>query len=149
MREPITEQTRHALVQAQAAARQLNQDFVGTEHMVLGILDCPESEAVRAVMGGEVTPEELRKRLLAELPRGSKPPVVTGSLPLSPKAQRAFNNALVKAETLREPRVSTRLVLLALVEEPDTDIRSAFTEAGIDLEHLARLLAKKPAQPET
>ena len=58
----------------QAAARELNQDFVGTEHLVLGILDCPDSEAVRAIQRGAVSPAELRERLTASLPRGGMSP---------------------------------------------------------------------------
>lgn len=148
MREALTGQLRVALANAQAAARRLDQDFVGSEHLLLGILTTDSCEAVEAMRKHEINLAELRQALEAALPSGEEDPVVTGNLPLSPKAQRAFNGALVKAQTLHEPSVSTRLLLLSLLDEPETAIRDGLRTCGADLDQLVRLLGEKPPRAE-
>ena len=148
MREEFTTQLRKVLDEAQAAARSLNQEFVGTEHLTLGMLACEPCEVARAMRLNEIDVEEFRQHLLDDLPKGGEPPVVAGSLPLSPKAKRAINEAIVKAQVAQESRVSSRFVMLSLLEEPETAIRQALRDIGADVDQLQRLLAKPPAEPE-
>ena len=143
MREAFTAHLKSALEKAQGEARTLNQDFVSTEHLLLGLLDIEGSEAVAGLRLGGVERDELRKKLTAALPRGGEPPVVTGTLPLSPKAARAVNGALVKAQASGAPRVSSRLLLCSLLEECETAVRSALRDSGADIEHLQRLLMQR------
>ncbi|MDB5303911.1 MAG: clpC [Phycisphaerales bacterium] len=148
MREALTGQMRLALENAQNAARQLNQDFVGTEHLLLGVLDCEAGEAVWTLRAHEIPVAELRRRLLQRLPTGAEAPVVTGNLPLSPRATRIVNAAQVLAQRLHEPLVSTRLALLAFLEEPESGVRQAFLDSGADLDELMRVLSEKPCEAE-
>ncbi len=153
MREAMTEQLRLALESAEAQARQLNQDFVGTEHLLLGILGTDhaldhQSEAVHALRGSEVNIDELRGSLVDALPHCAEPPVVTGNLPLSPNAKQAVNAALTGAQAAREPRVSTRLLLRALLEDPESEIRAALRTCGADVERLQSVLDERARQPE-
>src|SRR5688572_19833686 len=100
MREEFTDRLRLALDKAQEEARGLNQDFVSTEHLLLGLIGAGEdSEAGAGLKLASVGLGELRDALIAALPRGGESPVVTGNLPLSPKARRVVNAALVKAQT--------------------------------------------------
>ncbi len=147
MRETFTETLRSALSAAQAAARAHHQDFVGTEHLMLGIL-AGDGEAVRTLRASHADAPKLKSLLDADLPRGTEPPVVTGDLPLSPKAQRVINGALVKAQSLREPRVSTRLLLLSLLDDVPVAVRSALDGCGVDTETLTSKLAERPAAAE-
>ena len=148
MREALTEQMRLALDHAQGIARRLNQDFVGAEHLLLGVLDCETGEAAWILRASELSVAELRRRLLQTLPVGAEPPVVTGSLPLSPRAVRIINAAQVLAQRLREPKVATRLTLLAFLDENDPGIRQAFLDCGADMDELGRMLAEKPQEAE-
>jgi ATP-dependent Clp protease ATP-binding subunit ClpC len=148
MRETFTNTLRSALAGAQAAARSHNQDFVGTEHLMLGLLD-GDGEAVRALRGAHADPPRLRAQVDDGLPRGVEPPVVTGDLPLSPKAQRVINGALVKAQSLREPTVSTRLLLLSLLDEVPPAVATALAACGVDTEALVAKLAERPATAES
>lgn len=149
MREEFTTRLRTALDQAQHEARALNQDFVSTEHLLLGLLRTDDSEAYAGLKLAGVGPEELRGSLLESLPRGEEPPVVTGHLPLSPKARRAVNTALVKAQSTGAPRVSSRLLLLSLLDELETASRESMRAVGTDLDHLQRVLTQDGAiQPE-
>src|SRR6185295_1755079 len=106
MRQGFTDTLRHVIASAQEGARKLNQEFVGTEHLLLGILECDSCEASRALHRNGLEPARLRAAMMRILPKGAQPPVVTGDLPITPKAQRTINSAIVKSQTLREPRVS-------------------------------------------
>ena len=149
MREAFTGRLRLAVDKAQDEARALNQDFVGAEHLLLGLLATDDAEAVAGLRLAGVDLAELRKRLVDVLPRGGQAPVVTGALPLSPKAQRAVSTALVKAQSAGSSRVSSRLLLLALLDECESATRATLRDAGADLDHLQRLLVQDGAiQPE-
>jgi ATP-dependent Clp protease ATP-binding subunit ClpC len=150
MREEFTDRLRLALDKAQAEARGLNQDFVGTEHLLLGLLAADDSEAVAGLKLAGVGLGELRQKLIEVLPRGAEAPVVTGSLPLSPKARRVINTALVNAQTAGTPRVSSRLLLVSLLEDCETVVRSVLRDAGADIDHLQRVLVQDGSiQPES
>jgi len=148
MREELTETFRRALEAAQTAARELNQDFVGTEHLMLGLLATGDSEAARAMRNAHADPAQVASALRASLPTSDEDPVVTGDLPLSPKAQRLVNGAIVKAQAMRETRVSTRFLLLSLLDDPQTAVRQALDKAGADVDALPPKLAEKPSTPE-
>ncbi len=144
MRETLTNTLRSALAAAQAAARGHNQDFVGTEHLMLGLLGGSDGEACRTLRASHAQPPRLEAQLHDGLPRGAAPPVVHGDLPLSPKAQRVVNGALVKAQSLREARVSTRLLLLSLLDDVPPAVAAAFNACGVDTETLVTKLAERP-----
>jgi ATP-dependent Clp protease ATP-binding subunit ClpC len=153
MHEAMTEQLCLALEAAEAHARQLNQDYVGTEHLLLGLLGtdhAPDgaSEALRALRSSEISLDELRTKLVGALPHCAEPPVVTGKLPLSPNAKRAVNAALVNAQATHEPRVSTRLLLRALLEDPESETRASLRSCGADVERLQTLLDEPAKHPE-
>jgi ATP-dependent Clp protease ATP-binding subunit ClpA len=148
MRELMTGQMRRALDEAQSAARLMNQDFVGAEHLALGLLAANEGEAAAALAARRCNAAAVIRQLKADLPVGNEPPVVTGPLPLSPKAKGAIDAALVRAQRTHSPRLSTRLVLLALLEEKGSEIAEAFAAEGIDVEPLSRALAEMPVEQE-
>jgi ATP-dependent Clp protease ATP-binding subunit ClpA len=148
MREIMTGQMRRALDEAQSAARAMNQDFVGAEHLALGLLSASEGEAVAALAARRCNAASVIRRLKGDLPIGKEPPVVTGSLPLSPKAKGAIDAALIRADRMHAPHVTTRMVLLALLEEKESDVAEAFAAEGADVGQLSRALAEKPAEQE-
>jgi ATP-dependent Clp protease ATP-binding subunit ClpC len=148
MQPALTESTRRVLDDAQKEARALNQEFVGTEHMLLAMLTCSNCQVSRLLRQYHVDRDAVRARLLSELPFAETDPGVTGNLPMSAKAQRALNNAIVMSRSLREPKVSTRVLLLSLMDEPKTPFLQALKETGVDVEQLLRALAEKQAEPE-
>jgi ATP-dependent Clp protease ATP-binding subunit ClpC len=149
MREALTDQLKRALAHAQQEARALNQEFVGTEHLLLGLLSVDATEALAALTLAGVEREALRKQLTESLPHAEQSPGITGDLPLSPNGQRAINAAVTKAQSTGSPRVSTRMLLAALLEECQTLVRSAMRAVGADLDHLQRVLVQDGTiQPE-
>ena len=87
--------------------------------------------------------DELRKKLTAALPRGGEPPVVTGTLPLSPKARAGGERGAGEGAGQPALRVSSRLLLCSLLDECETAVRAALRDAGADIEHLQRLLMQR------
>lgn len=149
MQPQLTESTRKVLEQAQQEARTLNQEFVGSEHVLLALLGCHACHVSRVLRQHHVDRDAVRAQLLAVLPYSENPTNVTGSLPLSPKVQRAVQNAVVMSRSLREPNVSTRVLMLALVDEPKTVFLQALRGTGVDVEALLRGLGEKPTEEET
>jgi len=148
MHQDLTQSLRRSLDAAQGFARELHQDFVSTEHLMLGLL-ATDGDALRALKSGHAEPKALKSALLATLPHGHPPSVVTGDLPLSPKAQRAINGAIVTAQVLRESHVSTRFLLKSLLDEPQSIVRQALEKAGVDIDALLPSLDEKPIAPES
>jgi ATP-dependent Clp protease ATP-binding subunit ClpC len=143
-----------ALRLADEEARKLGQEFVGTEHLLLGILAAKSGDAFRA-LDAETDVNQLRRILVTKLPKAGKAPLVTGRLPLSPKAQRVINSAMSAAQSADEENVSTRFVLLGLLTDPDAaagqalldgasppdDVSQALRDSGADLDELRGLLS--------
>ena len=148
MQPQLTDSTRKALDQAQTEARNLNQEFVGTEHLLLAMLGCHNCHVSRVLRQHHVDRDQVRTQLLSVLGYAEDNPNVTGNLPLSPKAQRAVNAAVVMSRSLREPKVSTRVLLLALMDEPKTVFLQALRQTGVDVESLVRALGEKPTEDE-
>jgi ATP-dependent Clp protease ATP-binding subunit ClpC len=148
MNQTLSDNVRKVLDQAQAEARALNQEFVGTEHLLLALLNTKGTQATRLLRQQHVDAETLRSQLLAVMSYSDNAPVVTGALPLSPKAQRAVNAALVMSRSLRETKLSTRVLLLALMDEPGSPFLKALRECGADVDSLLRVLAEKPTDSE-
>ena len=148
MREAFTRTLRQVMGFAQQEARERHQEFVGTEHLFLAALRCRECEAETTLRLMGLNPDQLRDVVRKGLPTGEEPPIISGDLPLSPKAQRIINAAIVKAQALREERITTRYLLLALVDEPNTLIRDAIEDAGGDVNVLRQALVESPQDDE-
>jgi ATP-dependent Clp protease ATP-binding subunit ClpC len=148
MHQDLTQSLRRSLEAAQSAARDLNQDFVSTEHLMLGLLST-DGDALHALRSAHAEPDSLKSALRAKLPHGKPPHVVTGDLPLSPKAQRAINGAIVTTQVMRESHVPTRFLLKSLIEEPQSVARQALVSAGVDIDTLLASLNEKPTSPES
>jgi ATP-dependent Clp protease ATP-binding subunit ClpC len=142
MREDFTHTLRRAIDAAQHEARQRKQEFVSTEALFLGIIACQECEAERILREAHLNPDELRQFIVATLPKASKDPHVTGDLPLSPTTQRSIEGAILKAQALREPKVSTRHLLLALLDDSTTVLREALNAHNGDANVLRHALVE-------
>ena len=147
MRPPFTETLSESLRLADDQARQLRQEFVGTEHLLLGILAAKAGDAFRALQA-EINIEQLMPKLTRALPKAAEQPLVTGRLPLSPKAQRAVNTAISEAQAAGQANVSTRFILLALLDDGESAVRQVLSESGADLDELRGLLTRADGPAE-
>jgi ATP-dependent Clp protease ATP-binding subunit ClpC len=145
---PATQTLTNIFAAAQQEARQLNQDFVGTEHLAMALLDADDSEAGRVLRVMNVESGYIRNALAHALPAGKDPPVVTGDLPMSPKSQRLVSGAIVAAQAAGRGRVSTRFLLAALLAEAAGVVCESFRRAGVDAAELVKALKQRDVTAE-
>jgi ATP-dependent Clp protease ATP-binding subunit ClpC len=146
---PLTETLARVIANAQAEARRLNQDFIGTEHMALALLDEDDSEAGRVLAQMNVEAGYVRNALTHALPAGQSPPVVTGRLPMSPKAQRLVTHAIVAAQAAGKTKLSTSTMLATLLAETSGVVCEAFRRSGADGTELVNALRDREVREET
>lgn len=141
MRPGFTETLSAALRHADEQARLLGKDFVGTEHLLLGIITGKSGDAFKALQA-ETNVDQLLSRLNGALRKDEQKVVVTGRLPLSPKSQRVINTAISAAQVAGAAVVSTRFLLLAMVEEGESAVVDILERSGADLDELRGLLSR-------
>jgi ATP-dependent Clp protease ATP-binding subunit ClpC len=148
MQPSATAALRSVLDAAQAEARQRNQEFVSTEHLLLALLASSAGQAGQIIRQQRVPIDALRSTIEKQITPGSEPSVVEGALPLSPKAQRTFNNAIVLSQSLRESKVTTRHLLMALLNDSTNHFLTALARSGGDPDSLTRTVAVPPTEAE-
>src|SRR5206468_6156975 len=94
VKQPATETLSQVFANAQLEARRRNQEFVGVEHLALALLDDDGSEAVRVLRQMNIESGYVRNALAHTLPTAEEEPLITGDLPVSPKAQRIITSAI-------------------------------------------------------
>ena len=144
----FTETLTRVIANAQGEARRLNQDFIGTEHLALALLDADESEAGRVLAQMNVQSGYVRNALAHALPASKDPPVVTGKLPMSPRAQRLVTNSIVAAQAAGKAKISTRFLLAVLIAEASGIVCETFRRSGADGPELAKALRERDVTPE-
>jgi ATP-dependent Clp protease ATP-binding subunit ClpC len=144
----FTETLTKVIANAQNEARRLNQDFIGTEHLAMALLDQDDSEAGRVLAQMNVEAGYVRNALKHALPAGKEPPVVAGKLPMSPRAQRLVTHSIVAAQAAGKPKISTRFLLAVLIAEAAGVVCEAFRRSGANGTELAQALRERDVTPE-
>src|SRR3954452_9156455 len=135
MLKSLTDQARQVLAHAQVEARSLNHTFVGTEHLLLGLLhgDSGVSAVTLQVLGLDLVAVRMEIERLVH--RGSDAPS-PGELPLTPRAQRAIQFATEEAGFVGQKEISADHLLLGLFREPDGVAGQVLRNLGLNLEQL-------------
>src|SRR6201990_2457464 len=115
MFERFTERARQVVVLAQEEARTLKHNYIGTEHILLGLLREEEGLAARVLEGLEITVEEVRAQVIRIV--GSGEEVTSGQIPFTPRAKKVLELALREALSLGHHYIRTEHILLGLVRE--------------------------------
>jgi ATP-dependent Clp protease ATP-binding subunit ClpA len=115
MFERFTNRARHAVVLAQEEARRLQHNYIGTEHVLLGLLGEPEGYAARALERFGVTLDGMREEVRAIVGTGSGKP--SGHIPFTPRAKKTLELALREALQLHHNYIGTEHVLLGVIRE--------------------------------
>jgi hypothetical protein len=115
MFERFTDRARGVLVLAQTEARQLNHNFIGTEHLLLGLLQESDGVAARALAQLEISLEAVHDRVVAIV--GTDGTAHGGSPPFTPRAKRVLELSLREALQLGHNYIGTEHILLGLVRE--------------------------------
>jgi len=112
--ERFTERARQVVVLAQDESRTLKHDYIGTEHILLGLLREQEGLAARLLGSFGVTIEEVRAQVVETVGEGEGD-VKTGQIPFTPGAKKALELSLREALALGHSYIGTEHVLLGLV----------------------------------
>ncbi len=115
MFERFTERARQVVVLAQEEARAFKHNYIGTEHVLLGLLREEEGIAARVLESLDITVEEVRAQVVQTVGRGEE--VTTGQIPFTPRAKKVLNLALREALSLGHNYVGTEHILLGIVRE--------------------------------
>jgi ATP-dependent Clp protease ATP-binding subunit ClpA len=105
------------IVLAQDEARALKHNYIGTEHLLLGLLREDEGLAARVLESLDITVEEVRAQVARIVGQGEE--IATGQIPFTPRAKRVLEHALREAIALGHNYVGTEHVLLGLVADYD------------------------------
>jgi len=114
--ERFTERARQVVVLAQDEARALGHNYIGTEHILLGLLREEEGLAARVLEGFDITVEEVRAQVKRQVGQGNEESV-TGQIPFTPRAKKVLELALREALSLKHSYIGSEHILLGLVRE--------------------------------
>jgi len=114
MFERFTPQARHVVVLAQEEARGLDHNYIGTEHLLLGLLGETDGIAARVLAEIDLSIDMTRSRIVAAVGRGKKP--LKGHIPFTPRAKKVLERSLRQALGLRHNYIGTEHVLLGLLD---------------------------------
>ena len=116
---------------AQDEARRFNHNYIGTEHLLLGLLAEPDGVARRALLAAGVTLDDARARVEAAVGAGKRTPA--GHIPFTPSAKKVLELGLREALSLRHDYIGTEHLLLGLIREREGLGARLLTQAGVDL----------------
>ena len=131
MFERFTDRARRVVVLAQEEARMLNHDYIGTEHILLGLIHEGEGVAAKALESLGISLEAVRQQVEEIIGRGQQAP--SGHIPFTPRAKKVFELSLREALQLGHNYIGTEHILLGLIREGDGVAAQVLVKLGADL----------------
>ncbi|HXL42502.1 MAG TPA: Clp protease N-terminal domain-containing protein [Gaiellaceae bacterium] len=135
MFERFTERAKQVVVLAQDEARALKHNYIGTEHILLGLLREEEGLAARVLERLDVTVEEVRAQVARIIGPGDEP-IVSGQIPFTPRAKKVLELSLREALSLKHNYIGTEHILLGLVRENEGVAARILLDFGADAEKI-------------
>jgi hypothetical protein len=147
MFERFTNQARRVVVLAQEESRQLNHNYIGTEHLLLGLLHEGKGTGARALESMDITLEAARREVETRIGRGKQEP--SGRIPFTPRAKKSLELSLRESLALGQNYIGTAHLLLALIRKGDGVGIEVLISLGADLNALrSRVIALLPGDTE-
>ena len=115
MFERFTDRARRVVVQAQEESRRLNHSYIGTEHLLLGVLREDDGVAAEALASLEVGLDPAREQVAEIVGRGQQAP--SGHIPFTPRAKKVLELSLRQALQLGHPYIGPEHILLGVIAE--------------------------------
>ena len=131
MFERFTDRARRVVVLAQDEARSLNHNYIGTEHLLLGLITEGEGVAAKALESLDINKDAVRAAVIDVIGEGEKP--VEGHIPFTPRAKRVFELSLREALQLGHNYIGTEHLLLGLLKEGEGVASQVLIKLGADL----------------
>ncbi len=131
MFERFTDRARRVVVLAQHEARELNHNYIGTEHILLGLIREGEGVAVEALKSLEISLETVRQQVEEAIGRGQARP--SGHIPFTPRAKKVLELSLRESHQLGHRYIGTEHILLGLIREGEGVAAQVLVSLGADL----------------
>ena len=150
MFERFTDRARRVVVLAQEEARLLSHNYIGTEHILLGLIHEREGVAATTLESMEISLEAVRREIEEIIGQGQATP--TGHIPFTPRAKKVLELSLRESLQLGANYIGTEHILLGLIREGEGVAAQVLQKLGAEL-HLVRqtviqFLSRYPAVSE-
>ncbi len=151
MFERFTDQARRVVTLAQEEARMLDHDYVGTEHVLLGLIRVDDGMAARALASLGISPTAVRQQV-EEITGQGKKRAPAGHIPFTPRAKKVLELSLREALHLGDNYIGTEHILLGLIREGEGIAARVLVKLGADLsrvrQEVIRLVAEARREQE-
>ena len=134
MFEKFTERARKVMSLARQEAQRLNSEFIGTEHILLGIIQEGGGVAAKVLKNLNVDLKRIRQEIEKLITPSTSPTVTLGQLPFSPRAKRVIELAGEAASSLGHDVIGTEHLLLGLLKENEGIAAQVLTNLGLKLD---------------
>jgi Clp amino terminal domain, pathogenicity island component/UvrB/uvrC motif len=131
MFERFTDRARRVVVLAQEEARMLNHNYIGTEHILLGLIHEGEGVAAKALESLGISLEAVRQEVEEIIGQGQQAP--SGHIPFTPRAKKVLELSLREALQLGHNFIGTEHILLGLIREGEGVAAQVLVRLGADL----------------
>ena len=131
MFERFTDRARRVIVLAQEEAKLLKHNYIGTEHILLGLIHEGEGIAAKALEGMDISLEGVREQVVDIIGEGQQAP--TGHIPFTPRAKKVLELSLREALQLGHTYIGTEHILLGLIREGEGVAAQVLVKLGADL----------------
>lgn len=131
MFERFTDRARRVVVLAQEEAREMNHNYIGTEHVLLGLIHEGEGVAAKALESLGISLELVRGQVEELIEQGSNSP--SGHIPFTPRAKKVLELSLREALQLGHNYIGTEHILLGLIREGEGVAAQVLVKLGADL----------------
>src|SRR5687767_3938426 len=147
MFERFTDRARRAVVLAQEEARLLNHNYIGSEHILLGLIQEGEGVAARALESLGISLDGVREQVQEIIGQGPAAP--TGHIPFTPRAKKVLELALREALQLGHSYIGTEHILLGLVREGEGVAAQVLQKLGADLARVRQTVVESLGSSES
>jgi ATP-dependent Clp protease ATP-binding subunit ClpA len=146
--ERFTDRARRVVVLAQEEARLLDHNYIGTEHILLGIVHEGDGVGAKALESLGIELQAIRVQVLEVVGRGG--PAPSGHVPFTPRAKKVLELSLREALQLGHNYIGTEHILLGLIREGDGVAAQVLTALGVELSAVRQRVIEllSGAQPE-
>ena len=131
MFERFTDRARRVVVLAQEEARMLNHSYIGTEHILLGLIHEGEGVAAKALESMDISLGAVREKVQEDIGQGQQNP--PGHIPFTPRAKKVLELSLREALQLGHNYIGTEHILLGLIREGEGVAAQVLVQLGADL----------------
>jgi ATP-dependent Clp protease ATP-binding subunit ClpC len=132
MFERFSDRARRVIVLAQEEARMLDHNYIGTEHILLGLIREDDGVAARALESLGINLEAMRQAVEDIIGRGAQPLPETGPIPFTPRSKKVLELALREALQSSADYIGTEHILLGLIREGDGVAAHVLRDSGVD-----------------